>query len=55
MRERQMMREMTLEAVISIVEGISARMLRERLKSYLTGHAKKAAPAAQPEPVAVGQ
>jgi len=55
MRERQMMREMTLEAVISIVEGISARMLRERLKSYLTGHNKMAVSAAQPEPVAVAQ
>jgi chemotaxis protein MotA len=55
MRERQMMREMTLEAVISIVEGISARMLRERLKSYLTGHGKKATPTAQPEPAVAVQ
>ena len=35
MRERQMLREMTLEAVISIVEGISARALREKLQSYI--------------------
>jgi chemotaxis protein MotA len=35
MRERQMLREMTLDAVISIVEGISARALRENLQSYL--------------------
>ena len=35
MRERQMLREMTLEAVISIVEGISARGMREKLQSYL--------------------
>ncbi len=34
-RERQLMREMTLEAVIFMVEGISARGLRERLQGYL--------------------
>jgi chemotaxis protein MotA len=35
MREQQVVREMTLDAVISIVEGISARALRQRLQSYL--------------------
>lgn len=35
MRERQMLREMTLDAVISIAEGVSARSLRENLQSYL--------------------
>ncbi len=35
MRERQLLREMTLEAVIAIVEGISARALREKLQSYV--------------------
>jgi chemotaxis protein MotA len=34
MRQRQLMREMTLEAVISMLEGISPRALRERLQSY---------------------
>jgi chemotaxis protein MotA len=33
-RERYLLREMTLEAVIAIVEGISARGLRERLRLY---------------------
>ncbi len=35
MRERQMMRELTLDAVISIAEGMSVRALRERLQGYL--------------------
>ena len=35
MRERQVVREMTLDSVISIVEGISSRALRQRLQSYL--------------------
>jgi len=34
-RERQLMREMTLEAVVFMVEGISPRGLRERLQGYL--------------------
>lgn len=43
MRERQMQREMTLEAVVSIVEGVSARALRERLQTYLHERPKQAA------------
>jgi chemotaxis protein MotA len=35
MRENQLMHEMTLEAVISISQGISARALRQKLTSYL--------------------
>lgn len=34
-RERQLMREMTLEAVVFMVEGISSRGLRERLQGYI--------------------
>jgi chemotaxis protein MotA len=34
LRERQLMREMTLEAVIAIAEGISARALRRKLQTY---------------------
>jgi chemotaxis protein MotA len=35
LRQRQLMREMTLEAVILILEGISARALKERMEAYL--------------------
>jgi chemotaxis protein MotA len=35
MRERQMVREMRLEAVLSIVEGISVLGLKQRLQSYV--------------------
>jgi chemotaxis protein MotA len=49
MRERQVVREMTLEAVISIVEGSSARALRQRLEAYLVEGAVKVQTQAQPE------
>ena len=50
MRERQVLREMTLEAVISILEGISARALREKLQSYMGRQPNQptAVPAVQP-------
>jgi chemotaxis protein MotA len=47
-RERYLLREMTLEAVVSIVEGISARGLRERLRLYPMAQIKRTA---QPVPV----
>jgi chemotaxis protein MotA len=47
MRERQVVREMTLDAVISIAEGISARALKQRLQSYLVENKMKQA---QPQP-----
>ena len=40
MRERQAVREMMLEAVISIVEGTSSRELKQRLQTYLVQQAK---------------
>ena len=40
MRERQAVREMMLEAVISIVEGTSGRELKQRLQTYLVQQAK---------------
>lgn len=46
MRERQALREMTLEAVISIVEGVSARALGERLQSYLPESPRQPVPKA---------
>lgn len=36
LRERQVLQEMTLEAVISIVEGVNPRALEMQLNSYLT-------------------
>jgi chemotaxis protein MotA len=38
-RERQLIREMTLEAVVFMIEGISARGLRERLQGYIAAGA----------------
>ncbi len=52
LRERQVLREMTLEAVISIVEGVSARALRERLQSYLPESPKHRVPEALVQKVA---
>ncbi len=52
-RERQVLREMTLEAVISIVEGVSARALRERLQSYLLESPKHKVPKALVQKVAL--
>ena len=53
LRERQVLREMTLEAVISIVEGVSARALRERLQSYLLESPKNRVPEALVQKVAL--
>ncbi|ADW70893.1 flagellar motor protein [Granulicella tundricola] len=49
MRERQLVREMTLEAVVSIMEGVSARALRQRLEAYLTEGPSEAQGRAEPE------
>ena len=35
LRERQMLREMTMEAVTALLEGLSASALRQRLEPYL--------------------
>jgi chemotaxis protein MotA len=40
MRERQAVREMMLEAVISIAEGTSSRELKRRLQAHLAQQAK---------------
>jgi chemotaxis protein MotA len=37
MREQQVVQEMTLEAVLSIMEGINPRSLEMRLKRYMGG------------------
>jgi chemotaxis protein MotA len=36
LRERQVIQEMTLEAVLSIMEGVNPRAMELQLKSYLT-------------------
>jgi chemotaxis protein MotA len=45
-REEQVLREMTLEGVVSILEGMNPRMLETRLLGFLPGG--KAAPANKP-------
>jgi chemotaxis protein MotA len=41
LRERQIIQEMTLEAVISIIEGVNPRALELQLKSYMVTPAAK--------------
>jgi len=48
-RERQIVREMTLDAVVAIVEGISARALKLRFEPYLIKRFAKAQPAPEQE------
>jgi chemotaxis protein MotA len=48
-RERQVLREMTLEGVISILEGMNPRMLETKLLGFLTDDTGR--PQAQEEPV----
>jgi len=43
MRERQVIQEMTLEAVLSILEGVNPRALELQLNSYLTATPKRGA------------
>jgi chemotaxis protein MotA len=52
-RQRLLMHEMTLDAVIAMVQGISARALKRRLQSYLV--AGKVTPQDQPQPEMVTQ
>lgn len=49
LRERQLVREMMLEAAISIAEGISPRALKDKLKSYIAQHASETRVLPQPE------
>jgi chemotaxis protein MotA len=41
LRERQVVQEMTLEAVLSIVEGVNPRALQLQLNSFLTSPARR--------------
>ncbi len=51
-RERQLAREMVLEAVLAIMDGMGPRALRERLECYLAQEAMKVEVVAKPELVA---
>ena len=50
MREEQVIREMTLEGVISILEGMNPRMLETKLFGYLQETAKDEGKASKKEP-----
>jgi chemotaxis protein MotA len=52
LREKQLVREMVLEAVSSIMEGIGPRALKEKLESYVVEQAARIADQPQPELVA---
>jgi chemotaxis protein MotA len=52
-RQRQLMHEMTLDAVIAMAQGTSVRALKQRLRSYLV--AGKVVPQDQPQPEMVTQ
>jgi chemotaxis protein MotA len=43
-REEQIIREMTIEGVISILEGMNPRMLEEKLLGFLTHAGGSAVP-----------
>ena len=49
-REEQILREMTLEGVISILEGMNPRMLETKLLGYLAKQEQAEEAAAQPQP-----
>lgn len=49
LRQRQLAREMVLEAVTSIMDGMGPRALRERLECYLAQDAVKVEAVTQPE------
>jgi chemotaxis protein MotA len=54
MREEQMLREMTLEGVISILEGMNPRMLETKLLGYLQESKKEESKQAKKEEVEAG-
>jgi hypothetical protein len=49
LRFRQILRELTLEGVVSILEGMNPRMLEAKLKGFLQQVAEKSEPHTQPE------
>jgi chemotaxis protein MotA len=55
LREEQLTREMMLEGVLSIVEGVNPRELRERLRSFTMEHAVQAPGLKSPKPEMAAQ
>jgi DNA-binding response OmpR family regulator len=55
LRFRQILRELTLEGVISILEGINPRMLEAKLNGFLQQVADKSEPASPPKPAPQGK
>lgn len=53
LRQKQLVREMTLEAISSIMEGVGPRALKEKLECYILENAMKVE--AVPQPELVGQ
>jgi len=49
MRERQLVREMMVEAVSAIMDGIGPRGLREKLEGYIKDHRRKTEALPEPE------
>jgi len=49
-REEQIIREMTIEGVVSILEGMNPRMLEEKLLGFLTHAHEPAAVAEESNP-----
>jgi len=49
LRFRQILRELTLEGVVSILEGINPRMLEAKLNGFLQQATEKSPPASDPE------
>ena len=50
-RQRQLVREMMLEAIESIMDGVGPRALREKLECYIAEHASRPSPVPQSEMV----
>lgn len=48
-RQRQLVREMTLEAVSSLMEGVGPRAMKEKLECYIAEYKAKAKALPQPE------
>jgi len=44
LREQQLIREMTLEGVISILEGLNPRAIESKLQSYVADRRERAGP-----------
>lgn len=44
LREQQLIREMTLEGVISILEGLNPRAIESKLQSYVSDRRERARP-----------